>query len=475
MAGPETERKRLAEVAAVRSLSLSLTAFERRRRIKYWVLLCIAALSAALAAQLGAAIAARYGYVLVHTGFPVAVATLLVLALGALWLRVGRRGVVSLAFLLDRRAALGQAYGTAIDVAIGQGDPGLVGRVLMRRVASTAETLDQARLEPILDRRMGLALLMLIALSVALMLMPSLPAPTTVAMGGAGEGDRLSADRSALTEAVERLEADASELDNAYLDAVARALRETLASDAASDTDISRAPELDRQIAELLEHAARAYGDKVPQWLSSPSEDRLDGLAERLDKFAAAEARAIAEAAEAASQRSSDFYQRPEELSERYAGRDTDELVTGSGASPPADGAEPGGPEAGSSDEPQVRPLGQQELAFAGRVPVGAALQSGKGESNQAGLGSEVLEVDTGYTEIDAGPGEEVVVSSGPQTGGNRIRIEMAPEAETDTAVAGAAGQIAGSGPGIIGPFERSYVPPERLPLVARYLQRGPS
>lgn len=455
------------------ALQALLDAVNSRLRLRAFILAALAAAVAGLAVLFAGSIVAALG-----GGRPAVPLFALIAAAAAaiavLVLQGGRRqGVMRLAAEIDRRAGLAQSYLTAIDLDQARGDVGPVGRVLMARVADRAESVDPAKVVSLHDRPVrlaaGAAAVLALAFGVAEVRLHRAVAP---AGDIAGRTDQ-SADEEALAAvraAAERMAADAEATDNDYLAAVARALSERVAqTDAATGGEA-----VSQELQDLLEHAARAYGDNLPGWLDAGSEQLLAELAQNMEAFDAAEA--LAALREAERQERGDpasMYEREEGIDDRFAGRTDEQVISGSGAEP-GQGAEGEGgePPAGGAD-PGVRPMSPQELQFAGRIPVGAALQSGKGVSDQAGLGSQTMEEDADWADIASAPGEDVLVTTRPVDGGNRIRIEIAPTAD-DGALATEGPLATGGGPvGALGEgIDRRFVPPDRLALVARYLNR---
>lgn len=439
-----------------------------RLRLRDGILCVMVALAAGFATLIGGTITARFG--MSGPADPAVVAGLVALVVGTitalvLWLR--RPPAARLAFRIDGRAGLGEAYGTAWNLAQKDTPPGPVGGVLMLRAARMVSDLDMARLEPVLTRATGAATACAVLLFGAWLVIgpggePARPRTLPVAETPAPETGN-----DALHEAARRMAEDAEALENDYLDAVSRALEDALEAIEAGETPAE-------DIETLLEHAARAYGDDLPDWLAAAPQDRLAGLDERLDAFAAEEAAREAAKA-AAAQQGGGMYDRPADFDERYASRDQDELRASSaqGEAGDRDAAGSDRPSGGANSEP--RRMDEDDLMFAGRIPVGAALNSGKGASEQAGLGTQEFEDDTGFMELEGATGETMIVSGEPQPGGNRIRIEVAPEVQEQMATSGVAGGLSYGGSGQAALPDRSDVPLEQRGLVVRYFGRDGS
>src|SRR5690606_7154923 len=103
------------------------------------------------------------------------------------------------------------------------------------------------------------------------------------------------------------------------------------------------------------------------------------------------------------------LYDARPELAEQFAGRNSDEISGGAEAT--AISEAPGNIEGGApSDGPQL--MQPEQLQSIGAIPVGAALDSGRGASNAAGLGQEDFRADDAFTQLNARPAEDMVVSA---------------------------------------------------------------
>jgi hypothetical protein len=117
-----------------------------------------------------------------------------------------------------------------------------------------------------------------------------------------------------------------------------------------------------------------------------------------------------------------------------------------------------------------------QDEAFesAGALPVGAAAQSGKGESNIAGGGSQPLAPDSGFLQSMPDPTEAMSIAADNPQSGSRIRLHVPTGAElSDTASLGGgsandwARQSAQS-------VSRQKVSANASAVVSRYFNRQP-
>lgn len=445
----------------------------RRRRRLLAVALAVAIAFAGV--RLLAAVLDWFGSDLPNANLLALVAAAAVAALGALALRRQRAPADELAFEVDRLAGLEQRFGTAVEVGT-PADAAAAGSVavaLRRAGLKDAAALDPARLVPLATRPLVAAAAVLALLCAGLLLVPERLADERADVPGAdlaADGTGTDALRATAEEVARLLAADAEARDDPYLAAVARAIEERAA--APGDDPVSLRDELEA----LLDHAAQAYGTRAPEWLGGASAtDRLAGLQERLDRFQEEQARRSASRGEPGSpfaQVDMDDYGVDPSVLMREP---SPSLGVGM-----AEGAiEPGANEAagqladGAASD-GLRRLDQEDLQLAGNMPSGAAMQSGRGRSHAAGLGSETLEGDDAFTSLAASAGEDVVLTATPEAGGRRIRIEVAPEAGA-AVPAGAAGALASEGSRLAAEaMQRQFVPADRRAVTARYFARAP-
>lgn len=449
------------------TLLAPLRAVAQLRRRRALIAVALATAIAFSGALLLAAVLAWQGHPLQRPVLLALLAAAIVAAAGLFWLRRPLSSVDALAFDVDRRAGLEQRFGTAVEVRGSEPDTMTsVGLSLRRAGLRDAGRLDPKTLVPLATRPIVAAAAALVLILVALPLVPGRPAPTAAVDPSIAQAEGLIATAE---EVARLLAADAEARDDAYLAAVAEALRERLAR----PDDVAG---LDDDLAELLEHAAQAYGSDVPAWLGAEA-NRMAGLQSRLDRFREEEERRAA--AEAARPRGNpygevqmdDYGLTPEGM--------RSEPSPSVGFAPPANGAEP--PEDGASllargesEDDGLRRLRPEDMQLAGSMPSGAAMQSGRGQSNAAGLGAETLEPDAGFAGIEAAPGEDVILTATPETGGRRIRIELVPET-APLADGGAAGAPpASAARAAAEALQRQFVPADRRDVIARYFARAP-
>jgi len=457
----------VTELPPDETLLAPLRAVARLRRRRALVAVALATAIAFFATLLVAAVLDWQGNPLSRPILVALLAAAIVAGAGLIWLRRPLASVGDLAFDVDRRAGLEQRFGTAVEVRGSEPDAMTsVGMSLRRAGLRDAGGLEPKALVPLATRPMIAAAVALALILIALPLVPGRPVTPAAIDPSPAQGAGLVA----TAEEVARLiAADAEARDDSYLAAVAEALRERLAlPDAAAS--------LEEDLAELLEHAARAYGSDVPDWLGADS-DRMAGLENRIDRFQEEEERrAAAEAARPlgdpyGEMQADDYGLTPEGMRA--------EPSPNADFAPPANGAEP--PEeganllaSGESEDDGLRRMRPEDLQLAGSMPSGAAMQSGRGQSNAAGLGAETLEPDAAFAGIEATPGEDVVLTATPETGGRRIRIELVPET-APLADGGAAGAVSGSAARAAAEaLQRQFVPADRRDVIARYFARAP-
>ncbi len=468
-------------------IAAPLRAVIRRRRRRTFLTVLFFAVAAAAAATLATRGLEVLGLVSgqsVSLALAAALAGLTVLLGGLAWTVLRRPSDGAVAFDIDRRAGWEERYGTAWEVNdAGSQDRGAVERALLASVSRDVGRLDPAVLAPFATRPLLIALALAIALTGALAVERGLQsgvrddaselAATDMAVP---EDEAATTVQDAARAAAEIIARDAEERDDPYLTAVASALQDRLAE---ADEQPGELPDsLRRELEDLLDHAAAAYGEDMPDWLGT-SDDRLAGLDERLAAYeaeqAAAEAAAAMRDARRAEGEPPGMYEASPDLQERFANRREEEIIAGPDAER-EDGAPSDGPAAGGEEE-GIRPMEPQEWVSVGQMPVGAALQSGRGESDAAGLGSETLEEDAAFAEIEGRAGEEMVLAGEPDSGGRRIRIEVIPELAAgevgQAASAGAARAGAGASADVTAP-RREFIPSDNLTVIKRYFARAP-
>ncbi|ADO43716.1 hypothetical protein [Ketogulonicigenium vulgare] len=412
---------------------------------------------------------------LAGSGFPALPIVFGALTFGLLITMMINRGAGGrLLWLIDRRAGRDQAYATATRLALDHIEPGPVGRVLLQ---------DQAEAARQIDPRGIIALPGLPAIGAAVALIVVMGANFWLADQRALENapldDTIAVDEApipALDESVNtiatRIAEDARESGNEYLAAVARALTEAAEELANAPDDAA----LQQEVSDLLEHARRAYGDTPPSWMGQPDSFSAQQMAQNIDEQIASEARAAERAAQRAEEGFVDIYERDDaRLEALYSDRNETELLSNVDASAmrPSDVDLEGGV---APDEGEPRRMDDAELEMIGGAPIGAAMESGKGESEMAGGGSQELADDTTPAGPEITAANDMTLSSNAEATGNRIRIDAAPP------MAGAGGDAASGSSGGFDDTQiaraamgaaRLDIPPAARAMIARYLDRS--
>lgn len=448
-----------------------------RRRLRALARLVLACMVSVLAALVVLALMRRAGYGIDPLPVLLGVGVLTTAIAGTLAWR-GRRTTVEEAFFIDRSSGFGEAYGTAVELAARPGSASApVPAQLMDAVRARAGTIAPARLVKIVTPGFVLALFAAVGLAAAAWWIAGQPVPPPEEIAVETAAPAEPADAETVSTIAQMLAEDAQDREDPLLDAIARTLDER--AQAARMEGLT--PELQQQINDLLDQAAAAYGEDTPRWLGDSEGMRL---AELEDALAALEAAALGAAPTTlppdpnrttsneilAPEQGPGLYDARPELAERYADRQDDEVM-GAGGTLTSDQLPT---DLGDSASPSEGPalMEPQRLQSIGSIPVGAALDSGRGLSNAAGLGEQDIQADDAFTQLGAAPGEDMVVSAEPQAGGSRIRIEIVPQTAED-GVNGAANAIGGqTGSGSTEPVARDFIPSNARDIAARYFER---
>ncbi len=461
MTGAEQDRDLLAPIETI----------AKRRDLRRLFTVAVVSVTAVAGVHLLAAVTAWYGTPLPRASLLAVVAGGLGGGLSLFWRWRENRTARQISFDVDRLAGLDQRLATALELGRDGRNP--VELALHRDALADAAGLDPRRLAPIVNRSLVYGGVALAAMAAALLVLPSPPA-TLPAQGLAGSesGDEAGTASLAATveEAARLLAEDAEARSDPYLSAISRAL-----GDLAAREDDPAA--LREQLADLLDLAADAYGERAPDWLGEAAGNRVAGLRERLDAFNREQERLAAAAREQADRRIA---------LDEYSVDDTNvdpesmgpQRMTGTRDATPqnarlVDPDTEAGPLMGGEMPDGLRRMDPEELQLAGAAPSGAALQSGRGRSRAAGLGEETLEHDDAFAAIPFEPGDDVILTSDPEPGGRRIRIEIVPEAGPETAT-GAVGALAAAGQAPApAPEPREFVPADLRKVTARYFARA--
>ncbi|HWJ87968.1 MAG TPA: hypothetical protein VNS12_07860 [Pelagibacterium sp.] len=449
-----------------------LDAVMRRRRIRAALRVGVAGLIGGLALLVAGLASNHLGWFAADPMQAFAIG--LVVAASFAGLVIARTAPTELAtaFAIDRTENFREAYGTAVELIRkpgGQTNP--VVAEFFDRIRRTVGPSAPDRLVRLVTPGLTLALIAALLLGGAAWGLARMPVPDrpALALEQLVEPDPLTAETVAAL--AERLAEDAERRDDSLLAAIANELAQR--AEAAGSSDLSDA--LASDVDDLLSQAAAAYGDAVPDWLANPSGSSLDEEASETAEAVPGMPTGPLDPTRSrndvlASEQGPGLYEARPELAEMFADRNADEtLASGAVTSSAETPLDLGG--SSSGDMPQL--MQPDELQSIGSIPVGAALDSGRGLSNAAGLGQEDFQIDDAFAHLDAAPGEDMTVSAETQAGGSRIRIDMVPET-SDAAVAGAANAIApGAGHGTAGSTARDYVPANAREIAARYFERA--
>ena len=452
-----------------------LNAVIARRRLRTLARLALACALSVVTAFVVLTLVQRAGYTsIAPLPLLLAVGSITAALAGLLaWSR--RRTTQQEAFFIDRSGGFNEAYGTAVEMA---GRPmsawAPVPAELMRSVRERAATISAARLIKIFTPGFVSALLVAVSLAIAGWWISGQPLPPEPERTVETAAQSEPADVESVSRIAEMVAEDAQERDDPLLDAIARTLSDTAQRAGAE----GMSEELQQQLNDLLDQAAAAYGEDTPRWLGDSEGMRLSELEDALAAMEAAPAATPTTPLDPVAVRGDeiegtapgpDMYESRPELAEQYADRASDEVSAGAEVTisePPTDlggSADPG-------EGPQL--MQPQELQSIGSIPVGAALESGRGLSNAAGLGEENLQADDAFAQLGATPGEDMVVRAEPQAEGSRIRIEIIPQAAEGQA-GGLANAIGGqTGAGSTEPVARDFIPSNARDIAARYFER---
>lgn len=385
----------------------------------------------ALLASLALVVSAGWAFSTDIAAVPVLAAAIAAVAAGGLAGAALTPSLRITARRLEAKRNLTERLSTAIE-ARGRSDA--VARALVTdAMASTRALRASDALPHAGPAAIGLAALAVVALVVMVLLSWQPAEPPSSADPGPIAADAASMSNEQLSLLAERLAADADAQRNSYLAAVSQAVS-NLARQNLPPADLAA------QLEELISQARQAYGDSPPAWLPSEGQDLAD-LGNRLQGLAEQDAAAAAELAERISQGLSteaisarDMYAADEGLEERA--KIADELAAQAAAAQEAEGLREGGaPQAAPSSLPQ--PMGDEPLVSIGAAPAGASPESGKGESNAAGLGTEDLAADPGYNPDALAPAEDVLLAADDAEAGVSETLQVAPEVGAITVSSG--------------------------------------
>jgi len=367
---------------------------------------------------------------------------------------------------LDRQLGLHETLSTALEA--GQGP---VARALARKAGETAAALEPARIVPLLGRQTLIALAFLAASgmfagAVAFMpehaITPDGPVEVSVQTKAPIEAEAVQALAELLAQESRQRRSD-------YLAAVSRQV-EKLAEELAA----GRAPEtVEADLAALLEHARAGYGEDVPDWLQAEAGDIGAALGNAQAAMEAQRKRREARTnAPAGDSTPVDMYNLARERTAANAELAEGDAPADTPSPEGAGGREDSGPS--GSDEFVASPMQSQKLQNAGSFSAGGAAQSGKGESNIAGGGSQPLLDDSGFLEAMPDPTQDMALTAADEQQDGHIRVFVPTAANASdatgtvdgaTAYARFAAQV----------MHRQTVSPDARPVVARYFNTMPN
>jgi len=464
------------------TLAHKLAALRLRHRLRLYAIALLVGLAVALAILLLGRIEGPSAL-----GWPQALlAGLLALLVGAAIAHFRTPSAKALAREVETRLQLSERLSTALEVSAGPA-PGIVGAALIADADRQAERIEPRQLAPLFPPPLVASLLAVLGLGTAVLLVPAYDGRTApqaaLVAAGSAEPEIPATDAQEIARLAELVRADAEMRRDPFLEAVANSL-----DDLAQDLQSARADaDVNETLAELLDYARAAYGVRQPGWLPQAGAE----AGQLRTQLAAYEREQAARAANR-----SDFVadgesfdpdafvplpdewdpsaldptrRGPEALAERVQ-------AMGQGVATDATLVDSGLRSAAASlpvlDESEPKRMSEQEIV--GGTPIGGAQQSGRGASEFAGEGSQPLGPDAGAAGMELAMGGELALTSGQPGGGNRIRIQMDPQASFTPDAGGAVGGAAWEARAEQVAAQRSYVPAESRQLVARYFAREP-
>ena len=412
-----------------------------------------------------------------HSGLalllPIAIVALLAVAVVVLAALLLRGDAASVARRTDFELGLSERLSTSIGLSPATRDSA-VARSLQADARQAARDIQPAAAIPLFSNLTGMAvvaLLLALCCAAAAYAFTGMAPVTSPVLGEASE---TAPDQSYSADDIEVLAKlvadDAERRDSDYLAAVANSLKDL----AQAARDGTPQQDLQQQLDALLDHAAAGYDGKLPDWMSqqpgNPGATLQNAAAFNAARQQAAAERALMDnGADAPRINSADMYTL------------NDDRMSRSAAPLPQGNSKPTEGEASREGELQRESLGGSEFAAkpmedeafesAGSLPVGAAAQSGKGESNIAGGGSQALAESAGFLETMADPSEVMSISSDANREGSQIRMHVptAAELSAEGALTDAGGSWERQNAQTV---SRQMVAPDASAVVARYFNR---
>ena len=365
--------------------------------------------------------------------WPIAGATAVGWVLASLFVlsRSTRTSVV--ARRVDYSLHLSEQLSSSID-ALRNGRDSSVVRSLVRRAGEAASGIDIRQAVPLRTPLLGISLAALLVASsgtaIAYGLLGSAPPEETASTHLAQETPSDTIAPEDLDVLAELIGDDAKRRDSEYLEALANSIKSLAeqAREGATQND------LETRLRALMEHAVSGYAGDNPEWLDGG--DNANAALQNAVAFSTAQKEAAQQRApmarmegQGAKISSSDMYTLNDDRMARSA------TPPPQGNSPPSENAiadregalineDPGG------RDTVARPMEHEAFTSAGSLPVGAASQSGKGESNIAGGGSQALAASSAFLETMADPTETMSIGADEVNEGSRIRMQVPTSAE---------------------------------------------
>lgn len=405
---------------------------------------------------------------------PIMVITFLALAATIALCLLQRRNLVQTARRADFDFKLAETLSTAIDVAPTGSADSAVARSLRSQAEDIAAGLRLSQAIPLVSRLLLVTSAVLVFAACGAAAAYMFVGPTDVQPAAPALADAASEPADYAADDIEvlaQLLADDAERRNSdYLKAVATSLKEL------AQVERAGAPqtEIRAQLEALINHAAAGYDGRLPNWLANEP-GNPGAVLQSARAFSDARQQAALERANAPSEgprvKSSDMYDLPEDR------------LTQSAAPNPPSGGKPldnassqreGSLENASLEGGEFSAVPMEDEAFesAGSLPVGAAAQSGKGESNVAGGGSQALAESKGFLETMADPTQSMSISADDTQEGSSIRMHVPTSASLSpsSALAGdSGGDWARQNAQIV---SRQAIRPDANAVVARYFNR---
>lgn len=378
---------------------------------------------------------------------------------------------------IDHRLGLAEQLSSATAAAGSAVDSPIV-RSLLVSAGRVAQNIDVKRAVPLVTRPLGLSLAALLlaicgtALAfglIAVNVQVSLETPQ--AIDAPDTGAEITAD--ALDVLAELVAEDAERRNSDYLAALANSVK-SLAEKARNGATQA---ELETELQALLDHAAAGYQGKMPEWMNGPGEQPA-GVVQNALAFSTARQKAAEERARLAEMRgdgpkvtSSDMYTLPEDrLSASAAPQPAGNSAPNENAVADREGQLQS--ESLGGGDTLARPMEDEAFASAGSLPVGAAAQSGKGESNIAGGGSQALADNSQFLETMADPTQSMSIAADQVGEGSRIRMHMPTSADPSQTATFDGLQGADWSRQMAQIVTRQAITPEASVVVSRYFNR---